>query len=366
MNHYQMKPNTSPLSILRPDGTWDAKHEPNIPKKTLCRVYSTMVLLRAMDERCLTLQRQGRISFYGAATGQEAVVAAAAALDDGDWVFPALREAGVLLYRGFPLDKYAAQLYGSAEDILKGRQMPCHYGSRDQAFVTLSSPIGTQIPQAVGAAMAAKILRDGRVAAGFMGDGATSEGDFHVGMNFAGVYKAPVILYCQNNQFSISVPVSSQTSSETLAVKAIAYGFEGVRVDGNDVLAVYAATKTAADRARAGGGPTFIEALTYRIGAHSTSDDPSRYRDERITEDWKKRDPIARFRLYLLAKDILKEKDDVTLRKETDARIRAALKQAESVPPPTLETLFEDVYADLPWHLREQMGELRFSLDSRG
>jgi pyruvate dehydrogenase E1 component alpha subunit len=351
---------TGLLQILRPDGTWDKKREPEIPKAALLRMYRAMALLRAVDERGITLQRQGRIGFYGAATGQEAaVIGSAAALRDDDWVFPALREAGVLLYRGFPLDKYMAQLYGSRDDILKGRQMPCHYGSKEHGYPPLSSPIGTQIPQAVGAAMAAKYLKDGRVVAGYLGDGATSEGDFHVAMNFAGVFRPPVVLFCQNNQFAISVPAERQTASKTIAIKAVAYGFEGVRADGNDILAVYSVMKEAVDKARAGKGPTFIEALTYRIGAHSTSDDPSRYRDERVTEEWKKRDPLVRFRAYLMKKGLLSVKEDKALRAKYDAEVAAAAKAAEEVPPPTLDTMVEDVYSEVPWHLREQLEAIR-------
>lgn len=345
-----------PFQILKEDGSLIKGREPELSTKILLKLYQTMLRVRVIDERMVTLQRQGRISFYGAATGQEAaVIGSAAALQQDEWVFPALRESGVALWRGYSLEKFMAQCFGNAGDILKGRQMPCHYGSREHCFVTLSSVIGTQIPQAVGAAMAEKIQGGGKCVIGYMGDGATSEADFHVGMNFAGVYKAPVILFCQNNQFAISMSSKQQTASETFAIKAKAYGFEGVLVDGNDVLAVYEVTKKAADKARAGKGPTFIEALTYRIGAHSTSDDPSQYRDELVTKDWKEnKDPLIRMRKYLIDKKLWSVERDMGLWKRFDAEIQKVIKVQEKMKGPELRTLVEDVYHEVPWHLEEQ------------
>ncbi len=322
----------------------------------LRRLYRAMLRVRAVDERMMTLQRQGRIGFYGAATGQEAaVIGSGAALRGGDWVFPALREGGVALLRGYSLDRYVAQCFGNSGDVTKGRQMPSHYADASVRFVSWSSCIGTQLPHAVGMAAAARIKKSSDIAIAYMGDGATSEGDFHVAMNFAGAWKAPVVFFCQNNQFAISVPVSRQTASETIAVKAKAYGFPGVRVDGNDLLAVYAATKEAADRARNGLGPTLVEALTYRIGAHSSSDDPSRYRDETVTSEWKtKRDPIARFRETLKGEGLWSEADERAARTEYESEIAAAVERVEKLPPPEPETLFDDVFAEIPWHLASQ------------
>lgn len=307
----------------------------------------------------MALQRQGRVGFYGAATGQEAaIVASAAALLPHDWILPSLRESGAALYRGYSIGKYIAQVMGNRDDILKGRQLSCHYGDRSVHYVPMSSCVGTQIPHAVGVAMAAKLRRDRTVTIGYMGDGATSTADFHVAMNFAGVFRAPVVLFCQNNQFSISMPATAQTASETIAEKAHGYGMEGLRVDGNDAIAVFLATRYAVDKARSGGGPTFIEALTYRIGAHSSSDDPSRYRDEQVTEEWKtRRDPIVRLRAYLLTLGCWTEDADNSLRKQLDDDVRKAIAEQESVPPPASETLFTDVYAQPPWHLAEQRHE---------
>jgi len=351
-----------PFQILGEDGTIaPGVQVPDIDRDTMLRMHRTMLLGRTLDDRLITLQRQGRVGFYGEARGQEAaIVGSAAALADDDWVLPALRESGVALYRGYSLRHYVAQIMGNANDLLKGRQLSCHYGDRSVRYVPMSSCVGTQIPHAVGAAMAARILGHQTIAIGYMGDGATSTQDFHVAMNFAGVFRAPVILFCNNNQFSISVPVANQTASETIAQKGEAYGIEALRVDGNDVLAVFAATRHAADKARTGDGPTFIEALTYRVGAHSSSDDPSRYRDETVTVEWReKKDPIARFSTWLRAEGLLTEAAEQKLRDELDASVREAIAAEEKVGPPPLETLITDVYAEPPWHLREQLEALR-------
>src|SRR6266446_4487027 len=313
-----------------------------MPRETLLRLYREMVRLRTLDERMMTLQRQGRVGFYGACTGQEAAtLASAIALEPSDWIFPALRE-----------------VFGNSGDETKGRQMPSHMASRSVNQVSWSSCIGTQLPQAVGAAMAARIRGDRTVVAAYLGDGATSEGDFHVAMNFAGVFKAPVVFVCQNNHWAISVPTSKQTASESIAVKAVAYGFPGVKVDGNDAVAVYAAVKEAVDRARAGSGPTLVECETYRIGAHSSSDDPTRYRDEREVEAWRKRDPIEQLRARLAADGQWTDRQDQELRARLLDEVNAAIAEAEQKPDPPREGLFEDVYSNLPWFLREQRDEL--------
>ena len=318
-------------------------------------MYRAMCLVRVVDERMLTLQRQGRIGFYGAATGQEAaVIGSGWALEPRDWVLPALREGGVALLRGYSLADYTNQLFGNRTDLLKGRQMPCHYGDRKVNYVTLSSPIATQLPQAVGVALAQKLEGAGAITIGYMGDGATSEADFHVAMEFAARLKAPVVFFCQNNQWAISTGWRHQTAAETLADKAQGYGMPGARVDGNDVVAVYEATKVAVDRARAEGTPSFIEALTYRIGAHSTSDDPSRYRDESVTAEWRKRDPIARHRATLVSRGWWSDAEEAGLLEELTAQVKAETERAEAEGPPDLDTLFEDVYAVRPRHLAEQ------------
>jgi pyruvate dehydrogenase E1 component alpha subunit/2-oxoisovalerate dehydrogenase E1 component alpha subunit len=316
----------------------------------------------------MALQRQGRIGFYGEARGQEAaVIGTAAALEDGDWIVPALREAGVGIFRGMPLRQYVAQIFGNANDHSKGRQMPCHPCERGVNYVVMSSCVSTQVPHAVGIGMGMKIAGEtGRVVIGFMGDGGTSEADFHTALNFAGVFSPPTVLVCQNNQWAISTPSALQTASETVAQKALAYGVEPVRCDGNDVFAVYAAARWACERARSGKGPTFIEALTYRVSAHSSSDDPSRYRDEEITRVWKaERDPIERARTWLAARGWLSQADGARLAEEIEAAVRAAVAAEEQVPPPPIESLVEDVYEEVPWHLREQL-EAHRRVNDRG
>jgi pyruvate dehydrogenase E1 component alpha subunit/2-oxoisovalerate dehydrogenase E1 component alpha subunit len=251
-----------------------------------------------------------------------------------------------------------SQIFGNDNDVSKGRQLPCHPGTRAAHYVTMSSCIATQLPHAVGLAWAARIKGDDVVVLGCLGDGATSEEDFHVAANFAGVYKVPVVFLCQNNQWAISTPVTVQTAAPTMAAKAVAYGFGGVRCDGNDVLAVYSCVREAVERARHGGGPTLVEALTYRVSAHSSSDDPSRYRDEKVTEQWRARDPLARFRTWLTARGLLDAAGDERMRAEIDAEVREAVAKEEHVGPPPLRSMIEDVFEEVPWHLEEELAEV--------
>ena len=347
------------LRVLRDDDKTDPDTDPFLAPDVLMRMYREMRRLRALDERMVALQRQGRIGFYGTCTGQEAPpIAAAFALARSDWVFPALRESGIMLARGFPLGRYLAQVFGNSLDVLKGRQMPSHMSAREVNQVSWSSCIGPQIPHAVGAAWAAKLRGDSTVMLAFMGDGATSQPDFHNAMNFAGVFRVPCVFVCQNNHWSISVPTSRQTASQTIAIKARAYGIVGIRVDGNDVLAVYRAVSDAVHAARKGHGPSFIECVTYRIGAHSTSDDPTRYRSEEEVRDWSKKDPIDRFRRHLAYLGLLDAALDSKLDRELYDEISEAIAEAEKYGPPARESLFEDVYARLPWHLHDERREL--------
>lgn len=352
----------APFQLLAADGSYDPERIAalGLSPSLLLRMYRGMLLIRIMDERLLTLQRQGRLGFYGEARGQEAaVVGTAAALQDEDWIVPALREAGAAIYRGLPLEHYVAQLFGNENDLCKGRQMPCHPGSRAARYVTMSSCIGTQLPHATGMAMAARLRGDKAVVAGYLGDGATSEGDFHVALNFAGVFKAPVVFVCQNNQWAISTPVEQQSASPTMAHKALGYGIPALRVDGNDVLACHVAMRDACLRARHGLGPVFIEALTYRVGAHTSSDDPTRYRDERVTAVWKEqRDPIARYRAFLLSAGHLTETADAELAAAVETELRAIVARQEQAGPPPRRSLVEDVFAQVPRALAEQLAEI--------
>lgn len=339
-------------------GAGEADDVRGVPVETARSMYRGMLRTRLLDERMMIHQRQGRIGFYGACTGQEAVaIAVAEAIEKDDWIFPGLREACAMLHRGYPLVPWLCQVFGNAGDPTKGRQMPSHQSARSVNQVSWSSVIGTQLSQAVGAAMAAKYRGDRTVIIGFMGDGATSTPEFHMAMNFAGVYKPPAVLVCQNNQWAISLPASRQTASETIAIKADAYGIPGVRVDGNDALAVWLVAHDAVKRARAGEGPTFIEALTYRIGAHSSSDDPTRYRDPREVEEWLRRDPIDRLRQDLLAADAIDVEEDAALRDELQSEVAAAVEEAEAMPPPELSTMFEDLYETDPPNVTEQREE---------
>jgi pyruvate dehydrogenase E1 component alpha subunit len=355
-------PDIALLRVLRDDGTADPATDPGLPHGVLLRGYREMRRLRLLDARMTTLQRQGRIGFYGAATGQEAVpIATGLVLGQEDWVFPALREQSVMLVRGFPLRAFLAQVFGNAADVLKGRQMPSHHSAKAVHQVSWSSCIGTQLPHAVGAAWAMRARRTGAVAVAFLGDGATSEGDFHAAMNFAGVWRVPCVFICQNNHWSISVPASRQTASPTLAIKARAYGMPGVRCDGNDLLAVASAVRSALERARAGEGPTFIEAVTYRMGAHSTSDDPSRYRSQAEVDEWARKDPFDRLRRHMVHLGLVSDASDVALERELDEELTAAIDEVEREPPPPLGSIFEDVYAEMPWPLRQEQEELKKS-----
>lgn len=348
------------LQVLKPSGECVEKMEPDISKDELRRLYRTMVLARNLDIRGLQLQRAGRIGFFIGGMGQEAAhIGSAYALNSEDWVFPAYREIGSMLLRGVTLKQLLNSYFANADDLQRGRQLTNLLGVKSLNYVSGSAPIATQIPHAVGAALAAKLKGDPIVTLTYFGDGATSENDFHTGMNFAGVFKTPTVFFCQNNHWAISLPVERQTASETIAVKAKAYGFEGVRVDGNVILAVYRTTKEAVDKARGGGGPTLIEAVTYRLGPHSSSDDPKRYRTEQELAEWQKRDPLIRFRKYLEKKGIWTQVDEGKVQEDTNRELDEAINYAEKLPKPALETLFTDVYAEMPWHLEEQLRELR-------
>jgi pyruvate dehydrogenase E1 component alpha subunit len=260
---------------------------PAIDDERLRELYRTMCLMRAIDLRLEGLQRMGRIGFFGSARGQEAsVIGSGAALEKDDWVFPALRESGVMLLRGYSLARYFAHMFGNQLDPLRGRMQPMHFAAREVNQVSWSSCMANQLPQCTGAAYAMKLKRRPHVAMGYIGDGGTSEPDFHAALTFAGVWKVPAVFVVQNNQWAISVPVTKQTASTTIAVKAVAYGLPGVRVDGNDLLAVHRETKAAVDRARRGEGPTLVELVTFRMGGHSSADDPTRYRDAQLVERW--------------------------------------------------------------------------------
>ena len=349
------------VRILRPDGTLEKGAQvPSLNSKQIINMYRLMLLNRRIDERLTTLQRQGRIGFCVSSVGEEAsIIGSALALDEKDWIIPCYRELGAALARGFSLFEFFCQMFGNSEDKIKGRQMPNHYASAKLRFGSISSPVGNQIPHATGISLASKLRGTGEAALVYFGDGATSEGDFHVAMNFAAVYKTPTIFLCRNNQWAISTPRSFQTLSPSIASKATAYGMDGFQVDGNDIFGVYSVTRDAAVRAHQGDGSTLIEAVTYRLGPHSTSDDPRVYRDEDEVEKWKAEDPISRLKAYLMIQGHWNEKKDRLLEDEVREQIQTALQEAEELGTPPINTVFEDVLDEMPWHLREQLEELR-------
>ncbi|HVR00517.1 MAG TPA: thiamine pyrophosphate-dependent enzyme [Polyangia bacterium] len=350
---------TGLLQLLGPDGRLVGA-PPKLEPALLRELHRGMLRARVLDEKMLLLQRQGRIAFYAEARGQEAaVIGAIAALESNDYVVPAHRELGAALYRGLPIANVVAQLYGNAHDVARGRQMPVHLATpRALRFIPPSSCVATQLPHAAGLAWAAKMRRDPVVVLAYLGEGATSAEDFHAGVNFAAVYRAPCVFLCENNQWAISTPASRQTASRTFAIKALAYGMPGVRVDGNDVLAVHATVREAAARARVGGGPTLIEAVTYRLGAHSSSDDPHRYRSEADEASWKGKDPLERFSIWLAATGTLDAAGAAAQRAAVEAEIAAAVEAEEGIGPPPLRSLIENVFAQPPAALEEQLADL--------
>jgi 2-oxoisovalerate dehydrogenase E1 component alpha subunit len=342
-------------------GSWD----PKLDADTLRKILRDMVLQRIFDDRMYRAQRQGKTSFYMKATGEEAIaITAAAALDRDDMNFPTYRQQGLLIARGYPLYEMMCQIYSNKGDKLHGRQLPIMYSSKDHGFFTISGNLATQFPQAVGWAMASAIKGDSRIAIGWIGDGATAEGDFHSGMTFAAVYNAPAVLCIVNNQWAIS-SFSGIAGSEkaTFARRAVGYGLPGLRVDGNDVLAVYAAIRWAADRARSNLGSTLIEFFTYRAEGHSTSDDPSGYRPASESKAWPLGDPIERLKQHLIGLGEWDDERHEAARAECDAEVRTAQKEAEKLGvlpeqgKDNIESMFDDVYADVPWNLAEQRAQ---------
>ena len=330
------------LSILDSDGNLDTALEPKLADTDLRSLYRAMLLGRRLDERMVRLQRQGRIGTFAPTKGQEAAqMGSVFSLRPKDWMVPSFRETASMIWRGWPIEKLLLFFAGHLEG---GQPAP------DQHDLPITIPVATQLPHAVGLAYAAQYRGDDIVVMAYFGDGATSEGDFHEALNFAGVWHVPVVFVCQNNQWAISVPLKKQTHSRTIAQKALAYGLPGIQVDGNDVLAVYAAAREAVERARAGDGPTLIECVTYRLGVHTTADDPTKYRSEAEVAMWEQKDPLTRFRAYLEKRNLLEE----GLEKAVDDEIAEAIRRFESAPPADPLTMFDHVYAEMPPHLQAQ------------
>ena len=353
---------TDLVRVLGDDGKAVGAWDPKLDADTLRKMLKDMVTVRIFDDRMYRAQRQGKTSFYMKCTGEEAIaVAAAAALDRDDMHFPTYRQQGLLVARGYPLTEMMCQIYSNKGDKLKGRQLPIMYSDKAHGFFSISGNLATQFPQAVGWAMGAAIKGDSRIAMGWVGDGATAEGDFHSAMTFAAVYNVPVVLAVVNNQWAIS-SFSGIAGAEraTFAQRAVGYGIAGLRVDGNDALAVYAAVKWAAERARSNGGPTLIEFFAYRAEGHSTSDDPSGYRPTNEAKAWPLGDPVERLKAHLLALGDWDEERHAAMTAECDAAVRAAQKESEKLGilpeqgKDDIGSMFDDVYAEVPWHLAEQ------------
>ena len=348
------------LQILDPAGKKVGK-APRVKKDVLRRMYRAILMTRHFDDRCVKLQRTGKIGFSIPNLGIEAVSAgAAAALDPGkDWITPSYRDFAMAFYHGISTEAMMDTQFGNADDNNVGRQMPVHFTFREPIpFLSISSPIGTHLPQAVGVALAMKKRGEDGVCLSSFGDGGTSSLGFHSGLNFAGVFGAPVVFLCQNNQWAISCPIEKQTASETIAAKGEAYGIPGIRVDGNDVLAVYKAVSEAVTRARAGEGPTLIEAVTMRMGGHSTSDDPSRYVPDELMDEWQQKDPLDQ--------GVLDEEQVAQLDAECAEECAAAAKAAGAKGRPALDTIFTDVYETMPKHLSAQKDWCISHYSSRG
>ena len=350
------------IRVLDAEGTAVGPWDPRLDPETLRRMLRDMMMVRTFDDRMYRAQRQGKTSFYMKSTGEEAVaVGAAHALDREDMCFPTYRQSGLLVARDYPLVEMMCQIYSNRGDKLKGRQMPVFYSARDYGFFTISGNLATQYPQAVGWAMASAIKGDNRIASAWIGEGASAEGDFHSAMTFAGVYRAPVVLNLVNNQWAISTFAGiAGGENTTFAARAVGYGIAGLRVDGNDALAVYAATLWAADRARSNLGPTLIELFTYRKEGHSTSDDPSAYRPQGAGEAWPLGDPVERLKRHLVELSEWDEERHEELVEHLGTEVRRAQKEAERKGTlgqghfEDVSSLFEDVYKTPPWHLTEQ------------
>ena len=348
------------LKILQADGVeFEDAMAVHLNKETALHCYKTMQYIRVLDERMVAAQRQGRLSFYIVCTGEEAsVVGSAAALQPGDMIMGQYREQAALRYRGFTTEQFMGQLFGNETDLGKGRQMPIHYGSKALNYMTISSPLATQIPQAAGYAYGQKMAGKGECTLCYFGEGAASEGDFHAGLNMAAVQEVPVIFVCRNNGYAISTPTDEQYKGDGIASRGIGYGIKTIRVDGNDLLAVHAATVAARDFAVTNNAPVLIECMTYRVGGHSTSDDPSGYRSKDEENAWRNKDPIQRFKHWLLNKNWWSEDEEASLVEAYRTEILSVLKKVEKLPLQPLRTLITDVYEQPSAQLQEQYAEL--------
>lgn len=345
------------LQVLDESGLCDEALMPSLGEEEILNFYRWMILIRTFDEKAILFQREGRLGTYVPVRGQEAVqVGCALALEKSDWFFPAFREGGILIIRGLPMERLFQ--YWSGDE--RGNAIP-----EGILNFPIAAPVGTHIPHAVGAAWAAQFRNDPIAILVSFGDGATSKGDFHEGMNFAGVFRLPIVFLCQNNQWALSVPRSGQSAAATLAQKAIAYGFMGLQVDGNDPFAVYKSVSEGLDRARRGDGPTFIECLTYRLGDHTTADDASRYRSSEEVAQWRKRDPLIRLKKFMQRKNLWDEALEKKTWEEAGEKVSLAFQQYEKMPPSDPLDFFQFLYAEPTPDLLAQMESLKRRLERK-
>lgn len=349
------------LRILKQDGSvYEGSEMPDIDEALAVKVYKTFAFHRVLDERMVASQRQGRLSFYMAALGEEAAsVGGAAGLKPQDMIMSQYREQGALMFRGFSLENFMNQMFSNEKDLGKGRQMPIHYGSKALNYMTVSSPLGTQIPQATGYAYGQKLQGLDAVTLCYFGEGAASEGDFHAGLNMAAVQQSPVIFFCRNNGYAISTPSDEQFKGNGIASRGVGYGIKTLRIDGNDVLAVIKATQTARAYALKENAPMLIEAMSYRLGAHSTSDDPSGYRTREEEEKWQANDPILRMKNWMLAQNWWDEEQDKALFEALREKVLAAVKSSEKINKPHIDTLITDVYDVPSKQLEAQLAQVK-------
>ncbi|WP_287409991.1 thiamine pyrophosphate-dependent dehydrogenase E1 component subunit alpha [Oceanithermus sp.] len=345
-----------PIALVNEHGEWVGPFDLDLDEEQLRAFYRDMVAARLLDERLLLLQRSGKTSFAMEAAGHEGIqIAIAHTVKRGfDWLFPYYRDHGMLLALGVPAVEIFGETLATRADPAKGRQMPNHPGSKPLNAFTVASPIASHIPPATGAAISAKIRNTGQVVVTTFGDGATSEGDWHAGVNFASAQGAPVVFVVENNRYAISVDLQKQTGSENLAVKAKAYGMPGYYLDGMDVLASYYVMQEVIERTRAGAGPALVEAVVYRYGPHSSADDDRLYRPKEEVEHWKQRDPLERYRRFLERQELWTPEWEAELREAAEAELARALEEAEAAGPVPEVWMFDDVYAEPLWPQIEQ------------
>ena len=353
------------VRVLDDDGTASGEWDPKLSVDEMKSGLEHMVRLRIFDDRMMKMQRTGLLSFYMRSLGEEAVaVAQTMALEDQDWIFPTYRQPGAQFVRGRDMVSMICHCIGNKQDNIKGRQMPVHYSYREGRFISISSPVGTQFSQAVGVGLASKHKGMDEVTITWIGDGASAEGDYHYALTFASVFKAPVILNVVNNQWAISTHANFATGIDNFATRGLPYGLASIRVDGNDFLALYSVTRWARERAASGLGATHIEVLTYRTGAHSSSDDPSRYRPKDEHSKWPGGDPVVRLKEHLIKLGEWSDSEHIKLEERVDSEVVDAYKEAvkhgdlANGPYPSADTIFTEVYEEMPWHLKEQHDEL--------